>query len=265
MKIFFLGNNWIAWKVIEWLRHQKEEIVGLAVHPTHKQKYAKEIIKTSGIDSSYVFDGSKLKDKKILQTLQSMNPEIGISVFFGYVVGKELIDAIPRGCLNLHPALLPYNRGAYPNVWSIVEGTPAGASLHYMDEGIDTGDIVSQESIAVDPVDTGETLYHKLEQAALELFKRTWPLIRSNKAARVSQKGASGTYHAVHDVSRIDKIDLDRSYKGRELIDIIRARTFSPYSGAYFLHEGKKIYLRLELLYEDQIGKTKGNGTIHKD
>ena len=134
-----------------------------------------------------------------------------------------------------------------------MEGTPAGVTLHYVDAGVDTGDIIAQKKVPVEPVDTGETLYRKLEKECVNLFKEMWPLIRTNRAPRFAQPRDAGSYHRIADVEQIDRIDLDRNYTAKELIDIIRARTFPPFRGAFFEHQGKRIYLRLKLLYEDEL------------
>jgi len=253
VRIVYLGNNWVGWQILRWLKEQNEEIVGLVIHPPSKQKYTKEILQVADLPSERVFDGSQLHNPELLAAIRKLAPDIGLSVLFDYILRREFLDIFPRGVINLHPALLPYNRGQYPNVWSIVEGTPAGVTLHYIDEGIDTGDIIAQKEVPVEPIDTGETLYRKLEKACVDLFKETWPLIRSGQAPRVPQRKGEGTYHRTSDVDKIDRIDLNRTYTARELIDIIRARTFPPYPGAYFEHQGRKIYLRLQLLYEDQL------------
>ena len=252
MRILFLGNNWVGWQVVRWLCEQNEQIVGLVVHPPHKRKYGDEIIRSAQVSPEYIFDGSQLCQPDVLEAIKALRPHVGLSVLFGYILRPEFLDLFPAGVLNLHPAYLPYNRGAYPNVWSIVERTPAGVTLHYIDAGVDTGDIIAQRQVPVEFVDTGETLYRRLEEACVELFKDTWPLIRSGRATRVSQDEREGTYHCTRDVERIDAIDLDHTYTARELIDIIRARTFPPYPGTYLMHEGRKIYLRLQLLYEEQ-------------
>ncbi len=254
MRILFLGNNWVGWKVLQWLRDQGEDIVGLVLHPPHRQRYGAEIVKAFGSNRAAVFDGSKLDDPHTVEAIASLRPDVGVSVYFGYVLRRDFLALFPSGVVNLHPAYLPYNRGCYPNVWSIVDGTPAGVSIHYVDEGIDTGDLVAREQVEVEPIDTGESLYRKLETAALSLFQRTWPLIRAGRAPRIAQQslGEDGTYHRRRDVERIDAIDLDRTYQARELINILRARTFPPYPGAYFVVGGRKVYLRLQLYYEDE-------------
>lgn len=252
MRILFLGNNWVGWKIAAWLAQQGEDIVGAVVHPEHKQKHRDEIIAALSISPSAVFAGDRLEDPTVLRGIAALVPEIAVSIFFGYILRPAFLNLPSAGCINLHPALLPFNRGSHPNVWSIIDGTPAGATLHYIDAGVDTGDIIAQTQVDVEPVDTGATLYRRLEQASVQLFQSAWPAIRAGNAPRLAQGQAVGTTHRAKDVERIDEIDLEATYKARELIDLIRARTFRPYTGAYFRSGGKKVFLRLELEYDGQ-------------
>jgi methionyl-tRNA formyltransferase len=251
MRILFLGNNWVGWQLVRWLREQRENIVGLVVHPAHQQKHREEIIASAGVEADAIFDGARLQEPETLSAIQRLEPDIAVSVFFGYILRPSLLRLPPAGCINLHPSLLPYNRGAHPNVWSIIEGTPAGVTLHYIDAGVDTGDIIAQRQVEIEPVDTAETLYHRLEQACIHVFSSAWPLVRAGKAPRIKQPSCAGTCHRARDVERIDEIDPEASYKAKDLIDLLRARTFPPHSGAYFRSGGRKVYLRLQLAYED--------------
>jgi len=248
-----MGNNWLGWQILSWLQDVGEEITGLVLHPDHKQKYGREIRESASLPPERIFDGSRLREPATLNAIKALNPEIGVSALFGYIVIPGLLDLIPAGCLNIHPALLPYNRGAYPDAWSIIDGTPAGVTLHYMDSGLDTGEIVAQREVVKEPVDTGASLYRKLEREGLSLFIETWPLIRSGRANRTPQRIDDGTFHRVRDVKDVDEIDLNRSYGARELIDLIRARTFPPFKGVYFKDGNRKVYLRLQLFYEEEL------------
>ncbi len=91
-----------------------------------------------------------------------------------------------RGVLNLHPSYLPYNRGWHTPTWAILDGTPAGASLHYVDESLDTGDIVCQRHAVIDPADTAHTLYAKLKKLEVEVFKEGWQQITDGSAKQHS-------------------------------------------------------------------------------
>ena len=252
MRILYLGNNWLGWQILKWLKEQGEEIAGLAIHLPRKQKYASGIRQVANLPSDKIFDGAKLNDPELIESIKSLAPDIGLSVLFDYILKPEFLSIFPQGVVNLHPAYLPYNRGQYPNVWSIIEGTPSGVTLHYMDEGIDTGAIIAQKKVPVEMVDTGETLYRKLEQASLALFSESWPLVRAGKAPRTPQRGETGTYHRTDDVEAIDEIDLNRAYVARDLINVLRARTFPPYKGAYFTANGKRVYMRLGLEYGEK-------------
>jgi methionyl-tRNA formyltransferase len=242
-----MGNNLVGWKTIEWLKKEGENIVGLIVHPPEKQKFTSEIIETANLTDDEIFLGSELSNPKIRKRIISLSPDIGVSVFFDYILKPEMFCNIPHGVINLHPALLPYNRGQYPNVWSIVDGTPSGVTLHYIDEKIDTGDIIAQREIQVEPVDTGKSLYRKLESASIDLFRSEWPNIKSGKNNRQPQQEVAGTYHRTKDVEKIDRIDPEKKYTAKHLIDVLRARSFPPYKGAYITADGKKIYLTLKL------------------
>jgi len=250
MRIIYLGNNYVGLEVLKWLKNEGKNIVGLIVHPKEKQKYTDEIVKLAAVAPENVFDGSKLQQSSVLESIKKLNPDIGFSVLFDYILKDEFIKIFPKGIINLHPAYLPYNRGQYPNVWSIIEGTPAGVTLHYVDDKIDTGDIIDQVEVDVEPIDTGQTLYAKLEKASIELVKNAWLQVESGIVKSKKQKHHEGTYHRTKDVDSIDKIDLDRLYKAKDLINILRSRTFPPYKGAFFEIDGKRVYLSLKLEYE---------------
>ncbi len=224
-------------------------MAGLVWHPEPKRKFGAEMRSEFRGADRQVFDGSRLGDPGVLEAIRSLRCDLAFSVLFDYVVKPEFISLFPRGVVNLHPALLPYNRGQYPNVWSIIEGTPSGTTLHYIDPGIDTGDLIAQRRVEAEPVDTGETLYRKLERASLSLIQDTWPSLKAGTAPRKPQTGEKGTYHRTRDVDGVDEIHPDRMYSGKELLDVIRARTFPPYKGAYIRVGGRKVYLRLGLEY----------------
>lgn len=252
MRVLYLGNNWLGWQVLRWLVGQGENIVGVVVHPPNAQRYAREILESVNLPPTRVFDGSRLDRAEVVTEISKLAPDIGISVLFNYLLEPGFLASFPHGVVNLHPSYLPYNRGQYPNVWSLVEGTPAGVTLHYVDPGIDTGDIIAQREVPVEPIDTGETLYRKLEKAALELFRDTWPLLKEGRAPRIPQDATRGTYHRTRDVELIDEIDLERTYVARDLINVLRARTFSPYKGAYFKVNGRRVYIRVQLEYGEE-------------
>ena len=251
MRVVLLVNNWVGWKVTEWLSG-RVEVGGLVLHPEKRRTYGDEIARSAAVPAEGIFSAEHLHEPETLARIADVKADMAVSILFDYILKPSFLDLFPQGVINLHPSLLPYNRGQYPNVWSIVDGTPSGVTIHRVDAGIDTGDIIVQREVPVAPNDTGETLYRRLEQASIDLFSSAWPDIAAGKLSGRRQP-AGGTCHRTRDVEAIDEIDLDGEYTGRRLLDVLRARTFPPYRGAYFCEGGKRIYLRLQLIPEDEL------------
>lgn len=251
MKVVLFANNWVGWKIAERIRAAGDEIAAVVVHPSKSRRCGDELIAATGVSDDRIFDGSTLREPGKAERLATLGADVGVSAFFGYILKKPILDVFPRGVINVHPALLPFNRGSYPNVWSIVEGTPAGVTVHYMDEGVDTGDLIAQREVVVESTDTGETLYRRLEGVSVELFEEIWTPWREGKALRRPQMHG-GTTHKLKDVATIDEIHLDKEYSARALIDVLRARSFKGYRGAYFVSNGHRIYLELSLQQEKE-------------
>lgn len=250
MRVVCFINNRVGYEVLRWLTENSEDVVGIVVHPAHKAKFSDEILGIADAHRLPVLDGSRLKEPETYQKLAALRPDLFLSVLFEYIFPADLIDVPAKGTINLHNGYLPFNRGTYANVWSIVERTPAGATLHYIDAGIDTGDIIAKKEVPVAPEDTGQTLYAKIEQCAFELFKETWTSIVSGQHTRTKQSKNEGSSHRKSDVGRIDRIDLNQAYVATNLIDILRARTFPPYEGAYFEVNGEKYYVSVSISKE---------------
>jgi methionyl-tRNA formyltransferase len=141
------------------------------------------------------------------EQLDIATPDAEFLVSYGYrhILRKDVLDRFPSRAINLHISYLPYNRGADPNLWSIVEGTPKGVTIHHLDEGIDTGDIIAQRRVEFSPDDTLRSSYAKLQAAMVDLFREQWPSIRSGTSARRKQDGA-GTFHKTKDGERLRQL-----------------------------------------------------------
>jgi methionyl-tRNA formyltransferase len=250
MRIVYMGNGWLGYACLNYLSLIRyEEIIGLVIHPEPNLDDSTSLVNL-GVR---VFDGSIINERNIVQQIRKLKPDLIVCINFGYILGKEIIKIPPKGCINLHTSYLPYNRGANPNIWSIVDRTPAGVTLHYIDEGVDTGDIIAQQKVLITPIDTGQTLYNKLQEAGLDLFKANWPLIRDGTANKIIQPTNFYRINKTKDVEEIDYIDLLEKYRAIDLINILRARTFPPYKGAYFIDEdSRKVYMQLKLEYGEE-------------
>lgn len=126
------------------------------------------------------------------------NIDFIISYGYQHILKEDVLDKFSNKAINLHISLLPWNRGADPNLWSFLEDTPKGVTIHYLDYGIDTGDILAQQEVNYVPEDTLRTSYERLSKTIEELFRRVWPNIRSGKQKSIPQlKG--GSYHRLND------------------------------------------------------------------
>ena len=234
-------------KILSWLVGKNADIVGVVLNPMETRKFGKEIVEISGLPKNQIFTAEDLMDTDKINLIKNLKPDLGLSVFHSSILQENFISIFKDGIINLHTSLLPYNRGAYPNVWSIIDQTPSGVTIHYIDEGLDTGNIIAQEEVVVEPTDTGQSLYLKLEDKLIQLFKNTWCQIQAGSLISRQQEKEYGTYHNRSDVDLIDEIDLNKKYLAKDLINIIRARTFPPNKGTYFIKNGKKIYININL------------------
>lgn len=122
-----------------------------------------------------------------------------ISYGYRHIITQEVIQAYKNSVINLHISLLPWNKGCSPNVWSFIENTPKGVSIHYIDEGIDTGDIIAQQEVFFsNESDTLSSSYEILQQTLQALFKKNWYMIKTNTCKRNAQRG-TGSLHRLND------------------------------------------------------------------
>jgi len=202
----------------------------------------------SGINGhNKIFYSDLLYKKETQDTLKMMNLDLSILAWWPYIIKKDLMKIPKFGCLNFHPSYLPYNRGKDPNFWSIVEDVPFGISLHFVDTGIDSGDIAFQLVIKKSWEDTGKTLYEKALNEIVKLFKDNFKQIISRKIPRKPQDLNHGSFHKRSELDSASMIDLDKNYKARDLLNIIRARTFYPHPAAYFFDDGEKYEVRIDI------------------
>lgn len=121
-----------------------------------------------------------------------------ISYGYRHILGKKIVARFRWRLINLHISLLPWNRGADSNLWSFLENTPKGVTIHYIDEGLDTGDILAQQPVALGATETLRSSYKTLSDAIEDLFFDTWDDIRRGLVLAHPQP-LGGTYHRVND------------------------------------------------------------------
>ena len=145
-----------------------------------------------------------------LEEIRDIGPEFIVSYGYRHIIGPDVLHAYEGLAINLHISLLPWNRGADPNFWSIVEGTPKGVTIHHLDPGIDTGDIIVQKEVELASTDTLASSYQRLHAVIHELFRENWSEIKAGRSPRCKQEG-DGTFHRIRDKAQ-SGIDLPHGW-----------------------------------------------------
>jgi len=154
-----------------------------------------EILKSHGSD---VVVTSQPLDLKFMN---EHLPEFVVSYGFPHIVSPEVIGHARGNIINLHISYLPWNRGADPDFWSLVDDTPKGVTIHYMAAALDAGDTIVQREVVLDDDETLGTYYEKLHNSLIELFRENWASIQNGTCPRVPQ-GGGGSYHRSVDKSK---------------------------------------------------------------
>ena len=121
-----------------------------------------------------------------------------ISFGYRYIINKQILDSFQERAINLHVSYLPWNKGADPNLWSFLEETPKGVTIHLLDEKIDNGKIICQKELEFNEEETLESSYNILQKEIVLLFKKNWKKIRDNNYIPKSQI-SGGSYHKLTD------------------------------------------------------------------
>jgi methionyl-tRNA formyltransferase len=141
---------------------------------------------------------AKYEEKINREYIDKCGYDFLISFGYRYIISKEILNYFKEKVINLHISYLPWNKGADPNLWSILENTPKGVTIHQMDYGLDTGKILHQKEIFFNENDTLKSSYEKLQTELVELFKANWENIKYNKVIPKKQKG-TGSFHKSSD------------------------------------------------------------------
>ena len=152
------------------------------------------------------------RDKLTLEYVKKIKPFIIISYNYKYYISKECIDYMQERIINLHISLLPWNKGASPNIWSFIDNTPKGVTIHCVSEKLDEGDILFQKEIKFDNTkESFESTYKKLNDALVELFKENWNSIIDGSFMYIRKKQLEkGSKHSTADLqSLIQNIDFE--------------------------------------------------------
>ena len=182
MRILFLSNNSNTRSLVNWLKNTAEEEV--------------------------IIRNDKISKKDITE----INPDFLISYNYKFIIKKEVLELLPNRAINLHISLLPYNKGSNPNIWSFLEDTPKGVTIHLVDEGLDTGNILVQKELLID--ENKETLrssYELLHREIQTLFIENWENIKNGEIVSKPQT-QGGSIHSKKDFDELQPLIKEKGW-----------------------------------------------------
>lgn len=244
MRLLLFADKPVGDAVYRFLRERFPE--DLALVATAEEGPLSEQVRQDGIPVEVIQNEADFLTTLRIKYSHEMF-DLGILAWWPRIIRPPLLTLPKHGFVNFHPSLLPHNRGKHYNFWTIVDQTPFGVSLHFADEGVDTGDVVAQKTLTYDWTDTGESLYTKVQIAIVELFEQTYGLLRTLAIPRWPQDLSKGSSHRASELDSASNINLDRMYRARDLLNLLRARTFTGHPACYFSEGDKKYEVRIEI------------------
>ncbi len=240
MRVVFMGTPDFAVETLKAILEAGHE-VALAVTKQDKPKGRGNVIQMSPVKECAllhgipVFQPRRVREAESIAHIRKYRPEIIITVAFGQILSKEIIEMPEYGCINVHASLLPKYRGAAPIQWAVINGDPvSGVTTMRMDEGIDTGDIIEQAKVSLSEDETGGSLFERLSKEGAKLCVHTMRSIKEGKAIYTRQQESEATH-----VGMIDKKmgDIDWTKSAVSIERLIRG--LSPWPSAYTKLNGK--------------------------
>lgn len=185
-----------------------------------------------------VFQNPPLRTARFIRKIRLLNANTALNFSYPEIFKERFIDLFPYGCINFHPAILPRYRGRYPTVWPILYGDKvAGYTMHYIDKGVDTGDIIDIAKIKVSQEDTGYSLYNKLIRVLPILLKKHLPDVVTGRVSAVAQKITKNTYF-----SRLPgNGKIEWGVSAERVQRFIRALYHPRFLSAFTLRRGRKV------------------------
>ncbi len=242
MRIVFMGTPEFAVPSLISLIKHGYDIAAVVTQPDRERGRGHRVlpppVKTAAQHHNIpVLQFERIKSPEGVAALRETAPDMIVTAAFGQILSKEILGIPKMGCLNVHASLLPKYRGAAPIQWAIINGEKqAGVTIMYMNEGLDTGDILSSVTVPIGDDMTGGELYDTLAQAGAELLIKTMGDIESGQAVRTPQQEAQASYYPPLS-KELGRIDWKKP--AAEIRNLIRA--LCPAPGAYSCICGKVI------------------------
>ena len=239
MKIIFIGNVIFSEKMLKKILELKGDVIGVI---TKRNSFFNSdfcdisyIAKENNIDYLYV---ENINEMKNIEWIKNKQPDIIFCFGFSSLIKKEILSIPKMGVVGFHPTKLPQNRGRHPIIWSLVLGLKKSAStFFFMDEGADSGDILSQKEFEISYKDSAKTLYEKIINIALEQVELFLPKLIKKEFSTTKQDNSKTNYWR----KRTKKDgEIDFRMDSYSIYNLVRALT-KPYIGAHLIYKGEEI------------------------
>ncbi len=252
-KIIVFGDLPIATKIVKFIRENlKMDLIGVVIGnnmPNNNDPWEDDIL----IEYAKKEKIRLLTQKEILEKYKDKSLYLGLSCRFSKIIKKEIISKFEFGVLNLHGGLLPEFAGLYSvNHTILCDSKIAGGTIHFVDEGIDTGDIIKRCEFKVEEEDTAYTLFQKTQKVLYENLKEILIKIDNEeeimrkKISELVKEGYLNRYFNKNSLVGMKEIKIEE-LNSREGLLRIRAFDFPGYEPAYIKINDKKIYLRTKI------------------
>ena len=254
MKIVFMGTPDFAVGALNALIEAGHEVVAVVTQPD-KQKGRERKVQFSPVKECALSHGlvvlqpAKIRAPEAVEELGKYEADIFVVAAFGQILSKEILEMPRYGCVNIHASLLPKYRGASPIQYAILNGDDVtGVTIMQMDEGMDTGDILTMKAIPVEREDTGGSLFEKLSVLGAQLLVKTLPRIEAGDIIPVKQQEEDAT-HVRMLRKEMGRIDWEKDAEVLELL----LRGMNPWPSAFCTCRGKSMKIwKAEVFRQEQ-------------
>ena len=240
-KVVVCAYHNVGYKCLEELLRQGAEVALVFTHedsPTEEIWFAsvRELADRHGIP----YLTSDINEPANVARLKEIAPDFILSFYYRNMIKQEVLDIPRQGALNLHGSYLPRYRGRVPVNWAVINGeSETGATLHYMVEKPDAGDIVDREKVTIEFTDTALDVFNKVTGAAVTVISRSWPQLLAGTAPRILMDLKAGNYCSGRKPA--DGL-IDWKRNAVQIYNLIRGVTH-PYPGAFTFLDGKKVII----------------------
>lgn len=255
MKIVFMGTPEFSVPCLEMLVRKGHNVAAVVTQPDkpvgRKQSVAvfppvKEAALKFGIND--ILQPEKARTSEFVSKLRELAPDLIVTIAYGKILPKEVLEIPPFGCINVHGSLLPRYRGAAPIQWAIINGDGvSGVTTMYMDEGMDTGDMLLKKEVEITEDMTYSELYEKLEVLSAEVLAETLGELEKGSLVRIRQNSAEAT---TVPMMKKEMGLIDWSKPAREVHNLVRGT--DPWPGAYTYYKGGRLKIWKTAVVKDK-------------